>query len=125
MEPKLFSEQIKAPNTLSVHFDKRGDRENLNQDCIDKYQENAYLLGKLFSVDTNNGGGVVEEGKDAHGWELCEWLREHPALTGKLHHLRARADKQCEDVLEEADAHHLSPSLLRSGTHWLMHRRSP
>mmetsp|Transcript_10663 Transcript_10663/g.13217 ORF Transcript_10663/g.13217 Transcript_10663/m.13217 type:complete len:120 (+) Transcript_10663:81-440(+) len=23
----------------------------LNQDCIDKYQENAYMLGRIFSLD--------------------------------------------------------------------------
>ena len=50
MEQKLFSQQIKALNTVDVRFDKRSDIALLNQDCIDKYQENAYLLGQIFSV---------------------------------------------------------------------------
>ena len=40
--------------TIDIRFDKRSDQVILNQDCIDKYQENAYLLGRLFSVDSSS-----------------------------------------------------------------------
>ena len=52
MDHKLFSQQVKSLNTVDVRFDKRSDMAILNQDSIDKYQETAYLLGQIFSIET-------------------------------------------------------------------------
>ena len=54
MDHKLFSQQVKALNTVDVRFDTRSDVAILNQDCIDKYQENAYMLGQIFSISQQN-----------------------------------------------------------------------
>ena len=51
MSDKLFSQQVKTLSTIDVRFDKRSEMAILNQDCIDKYQENAYMLGTIFSLD--------------------------------------------------------------------------
>ena len=51
MDHKLFSQQVKTLSTVDVRFDKRSDLAILNQDCIDKYQENAYLLGRIFALE--------------------------------------------------------------------------
>ena len=55
MDSKLLSQQIKGLNTIDVRFDKRSGLELLNQDAIDKYQANAYMLGRIFSVEQKSG----------------------------------------------------------------------
>ena len=52
IDSKLFSQQVKSLSTVDVRFDKRSELSILNQHCIDKYQENAYMLGRIFSVDS-------------------------------------------------------------------------
>ena len=65
MDHKLFSQQVKTLSTVDVRFDKRSDMVILNQECIDKYQENAYLLGRIFQVEQPEIAAVeVEEKKD-------------------------------------------------------------
>ena len=34
---------------MDVRFDKRSEHALLNQNALDKYQENAYLFGRIFS----------------------------------------------------------------------------
>ena len=67
MDPKLLSQQTKTLQTIDIRFDQRSDQAILNQDCIDKYQENAYLLGRLFSVVTGAPKDVGTSEEEAKG----------------------------------------------------------
>ena len=89
MDHKLFSQQVKSLNTVDVRFDKRSDLAILNQDCIDKYQENAYLLGQIFSV---NGGGEDAQQKTV---EAVEEKKEDDAAMGD-----AQSDEDEQDDFE-------------------------
>ena len=99
MDHKLFSSQVKTLSTVDVRFDKRGDTAILNQECIDKYQENAYLLGRIFALEqlqadgaqASEGGASVaevpnaaaeeDEGDNDDDYELGELINEIVAST--------------------------------------------
>ena len=42
--------QSKYPTTIDIKFDKSNAESQVKEDALNKYQENAYLLGKIFSV---------------------------------------------------------------------------
>ena len=47
-----------------MRFDTRGEVSLLNQDAMDKYQQNAYLLGRIFSNQAASGSGARQEDDD-------------------------------------------------------------
>ena len=48
-----ISDQIKHPSTIDVRFDKRGQQILLNQNALERYQENTYLFGRIFSNEND------------------------------------------------------------------------
>ena len=40
----------KSPITLDIKFDNQNQECQVKEDALTKYQENGYLLGKVFSV---------------------------------------------------------------------------
>ena len=42
--------QSKFPTTIDIKFDIKNQESVLKEDALSKYQENCYLLGKLFSM---------------------------------------------------------------------------
>ena len=40
----------KFPTTIDIKFDAKNSENQVKEDALNKYQENAYLLGKIFCV---------------------------------------------------------------------------
>jgi len=45
----LVSSELKHMGTIDIRFDQRSRESLVKQDAIDKYQENCYMLGRIFS----------------------------------------------------------------------------
>ena len=43
--------QSKFPTTIDIKFDNQNSESQVKEDAMNKYQENAYLIGKLFSIE--------------------------------------------------------------------------
>ena len=43
----------KFPVTIDIKFDNQNQESVLKDDALTKYQENAYLIGKVFSLEQN------------------------------------------------------------------------
>ena len=43
--------QAKFPTTIDIKFDAQNQEALVKEEALNKYQENAYLLGKIFSVE--------------------------------------------------------------------------
>ena len=42
--------QSKFPTTIDIKFDNNNTENVVKDEAINKYQENAYLLGKIFNI---------------------------------------------------------------------------
>ena len=40
----------KFPTTLDIKFDNQNQESVLKDDALNRYQENCYLMGKIFSI---------------------------------------------------------------------------
>ena len=63
-----LSDQIKQPDTLDVRFDKRSEQNTLNQHALERYQQNAYLFGRIFSNSNENFAQQAQEDE----WQSCD-----------------------------------------------------
>ena len=48
----LQNSQSKFPTTIDIKFDNQNSEAQIKEDALNKYQENAHLLGKVFCLDT-------------------------------------------------------------------------
>ena len=42
--------QSKFPTTIDIKFDNQNQESVLKEDALNKYQENCFLIGKIFSM---------------------------------------------------------------------------
>ena len=64
MQNNLISHELKNMGTLDVRFDARSEECLIKDEALKKYQENAYLLGRVFSSGTQVQADAGENDSD-------------------------------------------------------------
>ena len=91
MQANLMSHDLKQMGTLDVRFDNRSEEALIKDEALRKYQENAYMLGRVFS---NHGDAYLhDEDSDSNDEEVGHVLDKYENST--------MIDAQDSDSVEE------------------------
>ena len=66
----------KSPISLDIKFDNQNQESQVKDHALTKYQENSYLLGKIFAVNTQEGAHSSENESDFDSGESDEEMEE-------------------------------------------------